>query len=209
MITKDRPPAIEFTGLPHRSSADEPHVPEKDLDRIGIAVRGQDDYGIAKVTLHYRIEDLETGKEKGKGSKPYAFGLPPTQLVLSLARAPQLGLTVGDRLVFWAEAEDAYDLDPQAGPHKSTTPPYRMAIVTEEQLFRELRYRDEWSAQWYDSLKVATLARRAPPPRMSPEGEPAANIAKKLLEAIPLAEAFRGEAAQAIEQYFQSLAGAE
>ncbi|HUW34040.1 MAG TPA: hypothetical protein VM223_20725, partial [Planctomycetota bacterium] len=136
VITKDQPPSIEFTGLPHRSSADEPHIPEKDLDRIGLSVRGQDDYGIAKVTLHYRIEDLETGKEKGKGSKPYAFGLPPTQTALSLARAPQLGLTVGDRLVFWAEAEDAYDLDPQAGPHKSTTPPYRMAIVTEEQLFR-------------------------------------------------------------------------
>ena len=209
VVTKDQAPTIEFVGLPHRSSAQEPHVPEKDLDRVNLAVRGLDDYGIAKVTLHYRIEDLETGQEKGKGSKPVAFGLPPTQVSLGLARASQLGLQVGDRLTFWAEAEDAYDLDPQAGPHKTTTPPYRIAIVTEEQLFSEVRYRDEWSAQWYDSLKVATLARRAPPPRTAPEGEPAGNVAKKLLDAIPTSETFRGEAAQAIEHYFQSLAGTE
>ena len=207
VITKDQPPAIEFVGLPQKSSAVEPHITDKNLEQIGLNVRGRDDYGIAKVVLNYRIEDLETGREKSKGSKPFAFGLPMTQVALSMARATQLGLQVGDRLVFWAEAEDAYDLDPKSGPHKTTTPPYRIAIVTEEQLFSEVRYSDEWSAQWYDGLKVASLAQRMPPPRLAPEGEPAANVAKKLLGAVPMSEGFQGEDAQAIQNYFESIAG--
>ena len=209
-ITRDREPVIGFVGLPHRSSADEPHITDKDLGQLSITVRATDDYGISRITLGYRIEDLETGEVKTKGEKPVAFGLPRAQVSrLRLARVTDLDLQVGERLVFWAEAQDAYDLEPETGPHKVRTPPFRIAAVTEEQLFAEVRYSDEWSAQWYDSLKIASLARRAPPPRMSPEWEPAGKVAEKLLDAVPLSEGFLGDDAQAIRNYFESLAGVQ
>ena len=209
-INKDQAPKLQFVGLPHRSSASEPHILEDRLDGVPLAVRGADDYGLTSITLHYRIEDLETGREKDKGRKKFPLGMPRTDVRrLALTRLSELGATVGDRIVFWAEGEDAYDLEPQEGPHKVRTPSYKVAVVTEEELFEEIAYSDDWSAQWYDSLKVASLARRAPPPRLAPESEPSAKVARKLLEALPLNESYPGEDGRTIRSYFESLGGIE
>lgn len=209
-ITKDVAPSIAFVGLPHRSSAAEPHVLERNLDGINLVIRGHDDYGITKVVLHYRIEDLDTGREKSNGSKPISLGVPRVEIPrMGLARLSKFNLEVGDRFVFWAEAEDAYDLEPESGPHTARTPTFRLAIVTEEQMFADVVYRDDWSANWYDSLKVASLAARRPPPRLAPESEPTAKIAEKLLEALPVTEGFQGEASEVIQSYFESLSGTE
>ncbi len=209
-ITKDVAPSIHFVGLPHRSSASEPHILERNLDGINLAIRGRDDYGITRVVLHYRIEDLDTGREKSQGSKPIVLGVPRVEIPrMGLSRLSQFNLEVGDRFVFRAEAEDAYDLEPESGPHKARTPTFRLAIVTEEQMFADVVYRDDWSANWYDSLKVASLASRRPPPRLAPESEPTAKIAEKLLQALPVTESFQGEASEVIQSYFESLSGGE
>ena len=117
-----------------------------------------------------------------------------------------LHLTAGDRLVFWAEAEDAYDLEqPQKGPHRTITPTYRIAVVAQEESFNEVVYKDDWSTQWYDSLKVATLTKREIPPRQSPDREPAADVAKKLLEAPQNGDSVQGADRQLVQDYFDSL----
>lgn len=208
VVVKDVGPELEFVGLPPGADAREPHILEKQADGISLAVRGRDDYGITRVVLHYRIESLESNAEKSSGTRAFPLGLPRTELSqLGLARLSQFGVEVGDRIVFWAEAEDAYDLDPDAGPHVARTRTYRIAVVTEEQLFKDIVYRDDWSAHWYDGLKVASLARRSPPPRLAPESEPAARVAARRLEAVPVADGLRGRDRLAVRSYFESLSG--
>jgi hypothetical protein len=170
-------------------------------------VQARDDYGVTRVVLHVRLEDLETGREKGQASRIFPLGQPRAEVPrLPLARLTEFGATVGDRLVFWAETEDGYDLAPETGPQRARTPAYRVAVVAEEQLFAEIRYRDDWSAQWYDSLKLATLARREQaPPRLAPDAEPAAQVAQVLLHALPSAEQVPGEDGRAVQGYFESL----
>ena len=205
-MVKDQAPEIEFVGLPHRSSAAEPHILEKDTPGIGLAVRAKDDYGVTRLTLHYRIESLETDEVKASNSKVFPMGLPKVEVAhLALARLSQLGAQVGDRVVFWAEAEDCFDMGADNGPHKARTPDYRIAVVTEEQLFKDIVYRDDWAAHWYDGLKVAALASRAPPPRMAPESEPPAKITPRALDALPVADGVGGSDRLTIQSYFDSL----
>jgi hypothetical protein len=208
VVVKDAGPELEFVGLPPGTDTREPHLLEKQAQGIGLAVRGSDDYGITRVVLHYRIESLESNAEKSSGTRAFPLGLPRTELSqLGLARLSQFGVEVGDRIVFWAEAEDAYDLEPDAGPHVARTRTCRIAVVSEEQLFKDIVYRDDWSAHWYDGLKVASLARRSPPPRLAPEAEPAARVAARRLEAVPVADGLRGRDRLAVRSYFESLSG--
>jgi hypothetical protein len=216
-VTTDQPPKVVFLGLPHRTEKDEPHLLEQRINSLSAIVRASDDYGVSKLMLHYRVEDLETGiiKRATKGDAPNGRDDPPQQ-VFPLPRAdiPQavllrfadLHLTAGDRLVFWAEAEDAYDLEqPQKGPHRAVTPTYRIAVVAQEESFNEVVYKDDWSTKWYDSLKVATLTKREIPPRQSPDREPAADVAKKLLEAPQNGDSVQGSDRQLVQDYFDSL----
>ena len=210
VVVKDQGPEIEFVGLPHRSSAAEPHVLERDMAGVGLAVRAKDDYGITRITLGYRIESLETGAEKASNSKVFPMGLPKTDVQhLGMARLSQLGAQVGDRVVFWAETEDGFDMGAGTGPHKARTPNYRIAVVTEEQLFKDIVYRDDWSAHWYDGLKVAALGNRAPPPRLAPDAEPPAKITARPLDALPVSDAVGGSDRLIIQNYFDSLSGSE
>jgi hypothetical protein len=205
-INKDQAPKLAFVGLPHRSSADEPHVLETALGSIGAVLQGTDDFGISKIVLHYRIEDLETGQTKRQEKREQRFALPRADIPqLAMLRLSELGAAAGDRIVIWAEAEDAYDLEPEKGPHKYSTPPYKFAVVTKEEEFTEVRYRDDWSTQWYDALKVATLSKREIPPRLSPEREPAANVAKKLMDAPQATDNLHGADRALIQDYFESL----
>ncbi len=206
VIVKDQGPEIAFVGLPHKSSAVEPHLLEKDLAGIGLGIRARDDYGIVKVTLRYRLESLDTGVEKGAASKVFPMGLPKAEIpYLGLSRLSQVGAQVGDRIVFWAEAEDGFDLGPGTAPHKASTPFYRVAVVTEEQLFKDIVYRDDWAAHWYDGLKVAALTSRAPPARTAPDAEPPAAVTPRPLDALPLADAVGGGDRLIIQNYFDSL----
>ena len=210
VVVKDQGPEIEFVGLPHRSSAAEPHVLEKDMPAVGLAVKARDDYGIARVTLHYRVESLESGEPRGGSEKMFPMGLPKSDIPhLGLARLSQLGAQVGDRVVFWAEAEDCFDMGAGSGPHKAKTASYRIAVVTQEQLFKDVVYRDDWSANWYDGLKVAALGRRVPPPRMAPESEPPARVTPRAMDALPLADGVGGGDRLIIQSYFDSVGGVE
>lgn len=206
VITKDQAPKIALLGLPHRSEKDEPHLLEQRLNGIGAVVRASDDYGISKLTLHYRVEDLDTGTTKSQGKREQLFPLPRVDIPQAvLLRFSELGAVAGDRVVFWAEAEDAYDLEPEAGPHRTVTPTYRIAVVAQEESFTEVVYKDDWSAQWYDALKVATLTKREIPPRQSPEREPAADVAKKLLDAPQTGDSVQGADRQLVQEYLDSL----
>ncbi len=205
-VEPDLGPRIGFIGLPHRSSADEPHVLEDKLDGIAAIIRAGDDWGVAGIKLHYRLEDLESGAEKKHEVKEHRFPMPrPEVRQLLLLRLSEIGAKVGDRIVFWAEAEDAYDLEPETGPHKSRTPVYRVAVVAEEGLFDSVVYRDDWSTQWYDSIKVASLSKREIPPRLAPATEPAAKVAAKLLEAPAVTNRVPGNDRQLIRAYFETL----
>ncbi|MEN9575114.1 MAG: hypothetical protein RL514_2969 [Verrucomicrobiota bacterium] len=206
VVQKDQAPTISFVGLPHKSSAQEPHILEKNLAGIALTVRAQDDWGVGKITLHYRLEDLETSAEKLKDSRTRRFDVPRAEVPqLSLLRLAELGATVGQRIVFWAEVEDTYDLEPQRGPHTARTPAYKLAVVSQEDLFTEVVYKDDWSTQWYDALKVATLSDREVPVRQSPDREPSAKVAEKLLNAPQLTDRLRGADRRLVQDYFDSL----
>ena len=205
-IVKDSAPEAAFVGLPHRSPAHEPHVLEESLDTIGLAVKVSDDYGVRKVVLRCRIESLETDRELRSEQKEKQFGVPVAQLPrLSLFRLSDLGAKVGERIVFWAEAEDAYDLEPDRGPNRVRTPTYRVAVVTQEELFAAIRYKDTWSVPWYDKQKIATLSKREAPARQAPEREDPAKVAAKLLDAAPSADALRSEDRRVVERYYENL----
>lgn len=206
VVAKDLEPSLSFVGLPHRTSADEPHVLQENLGAIGLVIKASDDWGISKVAIKYRIENLDNGTEKRSGTKEQQFALPRADIPqLSLLRLSEVDAEVGDRIVFWAEAEDAYNLEPSKGPHKVVTSTYRIAVVTQEEMFTEAVYRDDWSTQWYESLQVATLAKREIPARSSPESEPAAVVAAKLMEASQLGDSVRGSDQQLVQDYFDSL----
>ena len=126
----------------------------------------------------------------------------PRLRVLALT---ELGAKVGDRIVYWAEVEDAYDLEPEKGPHKARTPNYRFAVVSQEELFADIRYNDTWSVDWYDKKKVATLSQREAPARMAPDNEPAAQVAARLLDAPPVVDSLRGVDQELVRDYYDSL----
>ncbi|HZK79941.1 MAG TPA: hypothetical protein VFC46_02715, partial [Humisphaera sp.] len=154
VITKDQPPKIAFIGLPHRSIGDEPHLLEQRMNSLSAVVRATDDFGVSKLTIHYRVEDLDTGKTKAESFREQLFPLPRVDIPQAvLLRFGELGAVAGDRVVFWAEAEDAYDLEqPAKGAHHTITPTYRIAVVSQEEAFNEVVYKDDWSTQWYDAL---------------------------------------------------------
>lgn len=206
VVQKDQAPTISFVGLPHKSSAQEPHILEKNLAGIALTVRAKDDWGVGKITLNYRIEDLDNGVEKKKDSRTRRFDVPRAEVPqLSMLRLADIGATVGQRVVFWAEVEDTYDLEPEKGAHKARTPAYKLAVVSQEDMFTEVAYKDDWSTQWYDSLKVATLSDREVPARQSPDREPPAKVAEKLLNAPQITDRLRGADRRLVQDYFDSL----
>jgi hypothetical protein len=205
-VVKDQPPTVALVGVPNRSSADEPHVLEQALGGISALIRAKDDYGISKVTLFYRVESLDTNAEKSKDSRARAFTLPQAEIQqLNMLHFSETGAHVGDRIVFWAEIEDAYDLEPKKGPHKVKTPIFKIAVVSQEEMFDNLVNRDTWSPVWYDELKRASLPGREVQLRSSPEGEAAAKVAAKLLNAPQMGDSVRESDQQLIQDYFNSL----
>lgn len=205
-VVKDQPPTVALVGVPNRSSADEPHVLEQALGGISALIRAKDDYGISKVTLYYRVESLDTNAEKSKDSRARAFTLPQAEIQqLNMLHLSETGAHVGDRIVFWAEIEDAYDLEPKKGPHKVKTPTFKIAVVSQEEMFDNLVNRDTWSPVWYDELKRASLPGREVQVRSSPEAEAAAKVAAKLLNAPQMGDSVRESDQQLIQDYFNSL----
>ncbi|MDA1141693.1 MAG: hypothetical protein O3B01_24280 [Planctomycetota bacterium] len=205
-ITKDKPPTLSFKRLPHRSPAHEPHIVVSNLSSVPISIAAKDDYGIVKLNLRYRLESLETGIERANQSKTIQFAVPRTEIpILSLMRLSEIGATVGDRIVFWAEAFDGYDLEPEKGPHIARTPVYKVAVVTEEDLFNEVVYKDTWETQWYDGLKMAQRSRRQADIRRAPDPEPEGKVTIKLLERSQVPVSFSGLDELVIQDYFNSL----
>src|SRR4029079_4786073 len=134
---------------------------------------------------------------------PRLFALPRAELPhLPLVRLGDLDAHVGDRIVLCAEAFYAYDLDEKRGANATRTPAFRIAVVSEEELFGEVVYSDDWSTQWYDSLKMATLGARKVPERTASEREDAAMVAKKLLATPPSNDSLGGEDQQLVQDYF-------
>jgi len=210
VIVKDQPPTVTFVGLPHRSSAHEPHLLEENLGSVGLYVRASDDVGVAKVTLEYHLEDLESGEKRPGRVRVKQFELPQSSIPrLHLLRLSDMGARVGDRIVFRAQVEDAYNLGPRKLPHRATTPAYRIAVVAREETFSEAVYRDDWSTQWYDSLKVATLAARQIPARTSPVAEASQKVAARLLDAPQASDELHGADRRLMQDYFDSLSAEE
>jgi len=205
-VIRDQAPTLALVGLPNRSSADEPHVLEQSLGGISAVIRAKDDFGISRVTVYYRVESLETNAAKHNDSRARSFTLPQADIQqLSLLRLSETDAKIGDRIVLWAEAEDAYDLEPAKGPHKVKTPVYKIAVVTREEMFENLVNRDTWSPVWYDELKRAALPGREVQVRTAPEAEAAAKVAAKLLNAPQMGDSVRQEDQQLIQDYFNSL----
>ncbi|HUW35170.1 MAG TPA: hypothetical protein VM223_26470 [Planctomycetota bacterium] len=206
VVKKDQPPEIAFVRLPNRSPEHEVHVLDTDVSSVGFYVDARDDYGLQQITFHYVIEDLLSNAKKREDVKKRVFQMPQSEFNAGLlARLSELRPEVGDRVVFWAETQDAYDLEPEKGPHVSRTPAYRMAIVTKEELFEEVLYSDDWSTTWYDPLKVATLSRRAAPPRTSPTNEKLASVAELLLQKAPGSNRVSVDNQRLVEDYFNSI----
>src|SRR5207237_696236 len=84
-VIKDKPPFITLAGLPNRSPSDEPHVLEPQLRGFAAVVKGSDDCGIAKIVLHYRIEDLDNNQELAKDTITRVLPVPQPDI-------PQLNL---------------------------------------------------------------------------------------------------------------------
>jgi hypothetical protein len=206
VVVKDQAPTLAIVSLPHRSPGDEVPILEERVGGYGVAVRAKDDYGIASVKVYYRVESLDDNTEKSSDSRARVFPLPQADIQqLNLMRLSETGAKVGDRIIVWAEAEDAYDLEPAKGPHKVKTPLYRIAVVTKEEMFENLVNRDTFHIDWYDNIKLAALPGREVPRRTSPEAEPASNVAAKLLNAPQMGEGINAADQQLIQDYFNSL----
>ena len=205
-VKKDQPPEIQFVRLANRSPEHEVHVLDTDVGSVGFYVDARDDYGLQQITFHYSVEDLLSNARKREDVRKRVFQMPQSEFGAGLLlRLSELKPEVGERVVFWAEAQDAYDLEPEKGPHTTRTPAYRIAVVTREELFEEVLYSDDWSTTWYDPLKVATLSRRAAPPRMSPTNEALAKVAEILLEKAPHSNRVSIENQRMVEDYFNSI----
>jgi hypothetical protein len=208
VVMKDRAPTLSLGGLPHRSAGEEPHILEQNLAGISARVSGKDDYGIARVTVHYRIESLENNAKGAADSRTKVLQTPQADMQnLSLLRLAETGAKVGDRVIVWAECEDAYDLEPAKGPHKVRTSEFKMAIVSQEELFQNLVSRDTWTIDWYDDVKRVSRAGREIPPRTSPETEPAHAVAARLINAPQMGETLNAADQQEIQRYFDGLNG--
>ena len=206
VVKKDRPPDIRFVRLLNRSPEHEVHVLDSDASNIGFYVDARDDYGLRQITFHYRIEDLMSNEVRTEDTKKRVFQMPQSEFSAGLLlRLGELQPEIGDRIAFWAEAEDAYDLEEEKGPNTARTPEYRIAVVTREELFEEVLYSDDWSTTWYDPLKVATLSRRAIPPRTSPTNEPLAMVAELLLKQSPHSDRVSMEHRRMVEHYFNTI----
>ena len=205
-IVKDEAPHVALINLPNRSAADEPHLLEQSLGTRAITVRTSDDCGVAKVTVHYKLESLDSNALKSEDSKTRTFSVPQAEpKPLSLLRLSETGAKVGDRIVFWAEVEDAYDLEPKKGPHVARTPTYRIAVVTEEETFKDIATRVAWTPGWYSEMKKVSLAGREQPGRSASESEPNASVAAKLLNAPQTDDNVRADDQQLVQDYFSSL----
>jgi len=206
VVKKDQPPEIQFVRLPNRSPEHEVHVLDTDVSNIGFYVDARDDYGLQQITFHYAVEDLLSNAKKREDSRKRVFQMPQSEFSAGLlVRLAELQPEIGDRIVFWAETQDAYDLEPEKGPNTSRTPAYRIAVVTKEELFEEVLYSDDWSTTWYDPLKVATLSRRAAPPRTSPTNESLAKVAELLLQKAQRSNRVSIDNQRMVEDYFNSI----
>jgi hypothetical protein len=205
-VVKDEAPKVTLINIPNRSAADEPHLLEQSLSGRALTVHATDDCGVAKVTVHYRIEDLESNALKSEESKVRTFTTPPGEIKqLSLIRLSETGAKVGDRIVFWAEVEDAYDLEPKKGPHVARTQTFRIAVVTEEETFKDFASRETWTPGWYTEIKKVSLAGREQPGRSASDSEPNANVAAKLLNAPQIDDSVRADDQQLVQDYFGGL----
>ena len=204
VVRKDQAPTVSFVGLPHRHENDEPKIHEKLLGNVSLFVKAGDDWGVSRVKIFYRVENLETGEVRKQDSRVQEFALPREEIPqLNMLSLPETGAAVGERVVFWAEVEDAYNLGSQKQPHKTATAKYRIAVVSEEEKFLEAKYLDDWSTAGYRKLKVATLtdSAKAALVRGSPKSEGAATVVKKALEIAPVGESLKGADAQLMDAY--------
>ena len=66
VVTRDQPPKIDLvvSGLPQIKPGREEHLLDQRVNTLGAVVRASDDYGVSKLTLHYRVEDLDSNVVK-------------------------------------------------------------------------------------------------------------------------------------------------
>ncbi|HYE05582.1 MAG TPA: hypothetical protein VEL07_08620 [Planctomycetota bacterium] len=207
VVRKDQPPTIAFSGLPHSSPAQEPTLLAPDLARVPLIIKASDDQGVARVALHWRLESLlETEAPRSGAGKERSFVSPPRQVSgLSLARLADLGATVGDRIVFWAEAADAYDLGPERAPHIARTPEYRIAVVSREEIMADVMYAGTWTVDLYNRQKQAALAQREKPPRNDPPPEPPGVVQARTIDVSQVDDALSGMDQEVYRAYIGSL----
>nr|MBA3848073.1 hypothetical protein [Planctomycetota bacterium] len=165
------------------------------------------DQGIARISLHWRLESLlETEAPRSGAGKEKLFVSPPRQVSgLSLARLADLGAKVGDRIVFWAEAADAYDLGPEHAPHVARTPEYRIAVVSREEIMADVMYAGTWTVDLYNRQKQAALAQREKPPRNDPPPEPPGVVQPRTIDVSQVDDALSGIDQEVYRAYIGSL----
>ncbi len=207
VVRKDQPPTIAFSGLPHTSPAQEPTLLERDLVRLPLVLKAADDQGVARISLHWRIEDLlEIEAPRDGAGKEKSFVSPPRQVSgVSLARLADLGATVGDRIVFWAEAHDAYDLGPEHAPHVARTPDYRIAVVSREEIMADVMYAGTWTVDLYNRQKQAALSKRDAPTPSDPPPEPPGTVQPRAIDVSQVDDALSGIDQEVYRAYIGSL----
>ena len=133
-VIADRPPAVRVT------APDRKEVLVTRQSELPIAYLAEDDFGLGKLSLHYRVDEgdeqtvalsVEAGVKTAGGKYDWpisAVPLPAAKLALELALE-------GSVIEFWIEAQDLNDV---TGPLKSDTEHYQARVVTKEDKQKEL-----------------------------------------------------------------------
>jgi len=166
-VVHDQTPEVRFAGLGIEPEQ-EVQLTESIAGAKPLNVAAKDDYGVRKIIFHYDIEAVvkelyhEPIREQ---TRQRTFSIARQTWSGTIVRVGELGAKVGDRVSFWAEAQDGYDRGEGGQPQSSRTPVFHIVIIGEEFAWEDVTYQADASFDFglYDSLTRKARGRRKPP----------------------------------------------
>ena len=134
-IVPDRPPTVKLTAPDRQEELVTPR------GALALAFEAVDDFGVARVTLHYAVLPETPGRAAGK-TRECSVDLAPGENARSISRSFDWKIgsldprpAAGDAVEYWIEAADGNDV---TGPGIGTTGHFRIKVVTPEEKKAEM-----------------------------------------------------------------------
>jgi len=166
-VVHDQSPEVRFVNLGIEPEQ-EVQFTESIAGAKPLNVAARDDYGVRKIIFHYDIaavvKELYHEPIRDK-TRQRTFSIPRQTWSGTIVRVGELGAKVGDRVSFWAEAQDGYDRGEDGQPNSSRTPVFHIVVIGEEFAWEDVTYQPDASFDFglYDSLTRKARGRRKPP----------------------------------------------